>query len=582
MLGKVLIANRGEIAVRVARTCREMGVVAAAVATDSDRAALHARMADEVLAVASYLDIESVVGAARRCGADAVHPGYGFLAERPEFAAAVTAAGMAFIGPPADVMATMGDKIRARRAAESAGVAPVPGRTEAVASAEEVVAFGREHGWPVAVKAAHGGGGRGMRVTAGPEAAAAALDAARREAKAAFGRDECYLERHLAGPRHVEVQVLADGHGHVVHLGTRDCTAQRRHQKLLEEGPAPGLAPDVRRSLGDAAVAVTRACGYVNAGTVEFLYEDGRFWFLEMNARLQVEHPVTELVTGLDLVALQLRIAAGEPLPFGQGDVQVRGHAIECRINAEDPAGGRFLPTPGALTMARWPAGPGVRVDAGYEPGDVVSPDYDNLVAKVLVWAPDREAARRRMLRALAETEVRGVATTVPALAAILDHPDFAAVHHTTTWVERGLDLSSLPPAERAAAPAPPGRVATDVDVEVDGRHHRVRLWVPEGPGGPAAAGPRRRGAGSRGGGADTGAGAGTPGQVVAPMQGTVLRISIAVGDEVVAGQAVCVMEAMKMETEVAVSVAGTVAEVRTYEGDTVAAGDVLAIVTPA
>ena len=490
---------------------------------------------------------------------------------------------MAFVGPPPEALAEMGDKLSARAAAERAGVAAVPGRTDPVAGPADVVAFGDEHGWPVAVKAAHGGGGRGMRVVASVDGAADALAAARREAAAAFGRDECYLERHLARPRHIEVQVLADHHGAVVHLGTRDCTTQRRHQKLLEEAPAPALPEGVAGRLGEAAVAVAAACGYTNAGTVEFLYQDGEFWFLEMNTRLQVEHPVTELVTGLDVVELQLRVAAGEPLGFAQADVVLRGHAIECRINAEDPAGGRFLPTPGRLAALRWPAGPGTRVDAGYEAGDTVAPDYDNLLGKVVVWAPDREAARRRMLRALAETEVAGVATTVGAHQAVLAHPDFVAATHTTTWLEDSVDLSALAP--HVAEPAPPeGEVARDVEVVVDGRRHRVRLWVPAAAPGPGPARSRRAAGGGTGGGGA--AGAGRPGLVTAPMQGTVLAVPVAPGDAVEADQAVCVLEAMKMETAVAAGVAGTVAEVNTHVGDTVAPGDllvtVLVTVTPA
>ncbi|MGH9156251.1 MAG: acetyl/propionyl/methylcrotonyl-CoA carboxylase subunit alpha [Acidimicrobiales bacterium] len=586
MFEKVLIANRGEIAVRVIRTCRELGIVATVVATDADRHALHVRMADETYTVPSYLDAAAVVGVARRCGAGAVHPGYGFLAERPDFAALVTGAGLCFVGPPASAMATMGDKIQARRAAEQAGVAPVPGRTDPVTDAGEVVAFGTEFGWPVAIKAAHGGGGRGMRVVAGPDAAGPSLDAARREAQAAFGRDECYLERHLAGPRHIEVQVLADGHGTVVHLGTRDCSSQRRNQKLLEEGPAPALDDQVRRSLHEAAVAVTRACGYVNAGTIEFLYQDGQFWFLEMNTRLQVEHPVTEVVTGLDLVELQLRVAAGEPLGFSQADVTLSGHAIECRINAEDPAAGRFLPSPGPLVKVRWPGGPGVRVDAGYEAGDAVTPEYDNLIAKLVVWGPDRETARRRMLRALGETEVAGVATTIAAQVAILAHPDFVAAAHTTNWVERALDLSSVAPTVGVTVVRPDGRVAREVDVEVDGRRHRIRLWVPDTATAVAPSPPgRARPKGGRPGGGTTADGPAaaapaTTGHVVAPMQGSVLAVLVAVGDEVAAGDALCLMEAMKMETNVVASDAGTVTEVATHEGDTVAAGDLLVVIT--
>ncbi|MGH9165117.1 MAG: biotin carboxylase N-terminal domain-containing protein [Acidimicrobiales bacterium] len=586
MLAKLLIANRGEIAVRIIRTAREMGLVTAAIYTEADRASLHVRMADEAYAVASYLAVDSVVGAARRSGADAVHPGYGFLAERADFARAVVDAGLCFVGPPASAIEVMGDKVSARRAAEAAGVEPVPGRSEPLTTAAEVVAFGQEYGWPVAIKAVHGGGGRGMRVVAAAADAAAALDAARREAAAAFGNDACYPERHLTRPRHVEIQVLADAHGHVVHLGDRDCSCQRRHQKLLEECPAAGLADGVRRAMGEAAVAVTRACGYVNAGTVEFLYEDGGFWFLEMNTRLQVEHPVTELVTGLDLVSLQLHIAAGDELPFTQDDVVARGHAIECRVNAEDPAGGRFLPSPGTLTRLRWPDGIGVRTDSGYEAGDEVSPQYDNLVAKIVTWGPDRDTARRRMIRALGEAEVAGVATTIPAQLAILTHPTFVAGAHDTTWVERELDLSTLapPPPTESRSPVK-GRVQREVEVEVDGRRHVVRMWVPDvgaGPAGaPAGAGPRTRPARAATAPPPTDA-AGGSGSVLAPMHGTVIDVPVGVGDTVEAGQTVCVLEAMKMETNVAAGVGGTVVEISVRPGDAVAAGDQLAVIESA
>ena len=583
MLAKVLIANRGEIAVRIIRTCRDLGVVTVAVFTDDNPDGDHVHLADEAYRVTSYLDIESVVDAARRSGADGIHPGYGFLAERAEFATAVAAAGIAFIGPPASAIAVMGDKVSARRAAEAAGVSPVPGRSEPLTSADEVVAFGAEHGWPIAIKAIHGGGGRGMRVVASPEGAGAALDAATREALAAFGNGECYLERHLSRPRHIEVQVLADAHGAVIHLGERDCSSQRRHQKLIEESPAPGLADDVRRAMGEAAVAVTRACGYVNAGTIEFLFEDGRFWFLEMNTRLQVEHPVTELVTGLDLVELQLRIASGEPLELTQADVSLRGHAIECRVNAEDPAGGRFLPAPGRIERLRWPGGPGVRTDAGYHEGDEVSPRFDNLMAKIVVWGADRDAARRRMIRALAETVVEGVATTLPAHLAILTHPDFVAGAHDTTWVERELDLSDIAPFVAAArSPAVDGRVQREIDVEVDGRRHRVRMWVPErvpAPTTPGGSAPRVRTPSPRSAPPVAATGARADGAVVAPMQGTVIDVLVAVGDQVEAGQSVCVLEAMKMETNVTAASPGRVTEVAVGPGDTVAHGDTLVVI---
>ncbi|MDQ3678997.1 MAG: carbamoyl phosphate synthase [Actinomycetota bacterium] len=584
MLRKVLVANRGEIAVRVIRTCRELGITTVAVYSDLDRTALHVRLADEAYALegttpaATYLNIEALCALVEASGADAVHPGYGFLSENAAFARAVEGTDATFIGPTPATLELMGDKTSSRRTAEAVGVAGVPGRSEPLASAEEVVAFGEEQGWPVAIKAAHGGGGRGMRVVAGPAGAAAALDSARSEAGAAFGRAECYVERYLERPRHVEMQILADAHGNTVWLGERDCSCQRRHQKLLEESPAPGFSDDERKAMGEAAVKVAEACDYVNAGTVEFLCDRGGSWFLEMNTRLQVEHPVTEMVTGLDLVELQLRIAGGEALPWSQAELEPRGHAIECRVNAEDPSGGRFLPSPGTITRLRLPGGVGVRTDAGYEAGDDVSPTYDNLVAKVLVWGQDREAARRRMIRALEECEVEGVATTIPAHAAILRHPDFVAGEHYTTWVEDRLDLSDVVtsgPSPTSGQAVGESRVCRDVDVEVDGRRYQVRLWVPEpeptAGAGTAAAPTRRRarGAGAGGGG----------GKVTAPMQGTITRVLVAVGDAVELGQPVCVLEAMKMESNVNADVAGTVAQVRVGPGETVSAGDVVAVI---
>jgi len=593
MFSKVLVANRGEIAVRVIRTCRELDVGTVAVYSDQDRGALHVRLADEAFALDgeaaadTYLSIEALRALVERSGADGVHPGYGFLSESAAFARAVGETGATFIGPPPGAMELMGDKTRSRRTAEEAGVPGVPGRSEPLSSPDEVVAFGEEAGWPVAIKAAHGGGGRGMRVVNRPEEASSALESARSEAGAAFGRSECYVERYLDRPRHVEMQILADARGNTVWLGERDCSCQRRHQKLLEESPAPGFPEDARRAMGQAAVKVAEACGYVNAGTVEFLWDHERFWFLEMNTRLQVEHPVTEMVTGLDLVELQLRIAGGEHLPMTQADVDQRGHAIECRVNAEDPRGGRFLPTPGPITRLRLPGGIGVRNDAGFESGDEVSPAYDNLVAKVVVWGPDRQSARRRMIRALDECEVEGVPTTIPAQLAILRHPDFVAGAHFTTWVEEHLDLSVLP--ERAGGPAaePQGsgeqtqgetRVRRDVEVEVDGRRYEVRLWVPEpSPAVAAESGataPRRRTRRRGGGGAGSGAGT-----VIAPMQGTVVKVLVAEGDAVELGQPVCVLEAMKMESNVNAEVAGTVTELRVSPGDILGAGDVVCVI---
>jgi acetyl-CoA/propionyl-CoA carboxylase, biotin carboxylase, biotin carboxyl carrier protein len=586
VLNKVLIANRGEIAVRIIRTCRELGVGTVAVYSDLDREALHVRMADEAYALggetaaSSYLNTDAILSAIEQSGADGVHPGYGFFSENTDFARAITSRGVTFIGPPPEAIEVMGDKISSRLAAEKAGVAGVPGRSEPLTSPDEVLEFGESHGWPVAIKAAYGGGGRGMKVINSPAEAAEAMESAQREAQAYFGRPEIYLERYLPWPRHVEMQVLGDTHGNMLWLGERDCSSQRRHQKLIEESPAPNFPDDVRVAMGEAAVKVARACGYVNAGTVEFLYQDGEFYFLEMNTRLQVEHPVTELVTGLDLVAEQLRVASGEALSFGQEDIRRNGHAIEVRINAEDPSGGRFTPSPGTLTEFHAPGGPGVRLDAGYEAGDTVSQHYDNLVAKLVVWAEHREAARRRMLRALEETRIAGVATTIPADVVILSNPDFIAGTHSTTWVEGVLDLSGLT-ADTAPAPTGDAEAATverDVTAEVDGRRYRVKLWVPD-VGGVVAGGSQAQKSGTRRRGSSGMAAAIGSGTVTVPMQGTIVKVLVAVGDTVEVGQTICVLEAMKMENAVNAETAGTVKEIRVAAGDPVGGGDVVAVI---
>jgi len=580
MFNKVLIANRGEIAVRVIRACQEMGIATVAVYSDLDREALHTRLADEAYALPgqtaaeTYLDTEAILAIIERSGADAVHPGYGFFSENADFARAITERGVTFIGPPPEAIEVMGDKISARLAAENVGVQGVPGTTDFITDPAQVQAFGQEHGYPIAIKAAYGGGGRGMKVVASEESIEEAIESAQRESLAYFGRDEIYMERYLTAPRHIEIQILADQHGHAVYLGDRDCSAQRRHQKLIEEAPAPGLPDDVRVAMGEAAVKVALGCGYTNAGTVEFLYEDGEFHYLEMNTRLQVEHPVTELVTGLDLVEQQLLMAAGQPLSFTQEDVEIRGHAIEVRINAEDPAGGAFLPSPGRINTLKLPDGFGVRFDAGYEAGDEVSQFYDNLVGKLVVWGANRDIAIRRTLRALNELEITGVATTIPADIAILSHEDFQAGTHSTKWVEETLDLSEVK-ADKGEAPADLDQptVKREMSVEVDGKRFAVSMWVPDPSAAQVAGAPRRRQSRS---GSSGGSGSG---QVTVPMQGTIVKILVEVGDTVEAGDPICVLEAMKMENSIAAEKAGTVTEVRISVGDSVGGGDVVAVV---
>jgi acetyl-CoA/propionyl-CoA carboxylase biotin carboxyl carrier protein len=580
---KVLIANRGEIAVRIIRTCREMGIATVAVYSELDRNALHVRLADEAYALGgqsaaeSYLNTDAILDVLHRSGADAVHPGYGFFSENTDFARAITSRGVTFIGPPPEAIEVMGDKISSRLAAAKVGVEGVPGRSEALTSADEVVAFGTEFGWPVAIKAAYGGGGRGMKVVEKAEDAQDALESAQRESQSYFGRPECYVERYLTRPRHVEMQVLADSHGTTLWLGERDCSAQRRHQKLIEESPAPNFPDDIRRAMGEAAVKVSKACGYVNAGTVEFLFQDGEFFFLEMNTRLQVEHPVTEMVTGLDLVEWQLRIASGEPITFTQDEVKRDGHAIEVRINAEDPSGGKFSPSPGTLTRFDQPSGPGVRLDAGYSAGDTVSQYYDNLIGKLIVWGADREKARRRMLRAIEETAIEGVSTTLAADVVILCDEQFVNGTHSTNWVENDLDFSELASPQLVTVSVGDGQIRKDVTAEVNGRRVTVALWMPaySDDGLPraisTAAKPRRQHhAGVLGSGS---------GNVVVPMQGTIVKVNVEVGQEVETGDTIVILEAMKMENSVNAEKSGVVTSISVAAGDSVSAGDTVAVV---
>jgi acetyl-CoA/propionyl-CoA carboxylase biotin carboxyl carrier protein len=539
---RILIANRGEIAVRIARTCREIGIDSVAVYSDADASSRHRAVAAEAMRLPgitpadTYLNADAIIAAAHASGAQAIHPGYGFLSESADFAEAVIASGLVWVGPPPEVARAVGDKITARGIAAGAGVPVVPGLMTSVQSADEVALFGDEHGYPVAVKAAGGGGGRGLKIARAAGEVADALASARREAQAYFGSRDVYVERYLESPKHVEVQILAPAPGDAMSLGVRDCSLQRRHQKLVEETPPPGGAPV--DEMGEAAVALAKACGYVNAGTIEMLLDrDESFYFLEVNARLQVEHTVTEEVLGIDLVACQLRIAAGEHLGFTQGDLEARGHAIECRINAEDPAAG-FAPSPGVIRDYAEPAGTGVRVDSGYAAGDVVPEAYDSLLAKLVTWGSTREQARRRMLRALAEMRVVGVATTIPAHRLLIDSAEFRAGTHTTTSVERSGVLEAL------------GHVLL-----VDGRP--ARLWN------PAMA-------------ASAGAMSGGGGHLVAPMQGIILSLLVADGEEVEAGQAVALLEAMKMETTLVAPRSGR-ARLTVAPGDATAAGDVVA-----
>ena len=584
LFAKVLVVNRGEIAVRVFRTLRELGIGTVAVYSEADRGSLHAAVADEAHLLGpgppaeSYLHQERVLEAARRAGAEAIHPGYGFLAENASFARAVEDAGLVWIGPPAEAIEAMGSKVTARRLMQAAGVPVIPGTTDPVESVEEVLALGEEHGWPLAVKAAAGGGGKGLKVVRSPEEAERALASARREGESYFADATVYVERFLEDPRHVEVQVLADAHGNVVHLGERDCTIQRRHQKLVEETPSPAVTPDLRERIGALAVDAARAVGYRGAGTIEGLLDrDGSYFFLEMNTRIQVEHTVTELITGVDLVREQVLVAAGEPLAFGQDDVRFAGHAIECRVNAEDPGNG-FLPAPGTITGYREPAGPGVRVDSGIQEGSEVVGLYDPLVAKLVVWDTDRERARRRMLRALEEYVVEGVTTLLAFHRALLEHPCFAAGETCFGVVESEELATRAAELSEANARAPHGsgvaRLREEhVGVELDGRRFDVTLLGPEPPHAELA---RRRRA-RQGGGAHHAA---AREAVVSPMQGTVLAVEVADGDDVREGQVICVVEAMKMENEITAHRRGTVTGLSVAAGEAVATGQVICVVS--
>lgn len=574
---KVLVANRGEIALRIMRACREEGMRSVAIVTPDEGAPLHARYADQSVTLSSdqplaYLDIDAVLRAATEAEADAIHPGYGFLAENARFAEACRDAGFIFVGPSAEAIAAMGDKVQARAIAGKADVPLVPG-TAGPVNADGAQAFGDRHGYPIALKASAGGGGRGFRVALSASEVAEAWAGASGEAERYFGDPTVYAERYLDRPRHVEIQIMADSHGTVLGMGERDCSIQRRHQKLVEESPSPVLDDAMRQAMNETAERLARAVNYVGAGTVEFLVHGSDFFFLEMNTRVQVEHPVTEEVTGIDIVREGLRVAAGKPLSFNERPT-LRSHAIECRINAEDP-GRNFAPTPGKLTVFSVPSGFGVRVDTGFEAGAEVDPRFDNLIAKLIVRGRDRHEALSRLGRALDDFEVGGVATTIPLFRALLRDDEFAAGHYDTGFLERSGLPDRITPFE---APVEETEDGAEIVVTVDGRPYRVS--VPAGFGGatPAKRQPRRRGAGS-----SRHSGSGPAGkELKSPIQGMVLSVAVETGAEVEIGQLICIVEAMKMENEITAHRAGVITELNVAAGNSVKMGARIAVIEDA
>lgn len=584
-MSRILIANRGEIAVRVIRACAQNGHTSVAVYADQDATALHAQLADIAIALPgttaaqTYLNIEAIVAAAKTAGADAVHPGYGFLSENADFAAAVEDAGLIFIGPTPESITTLGDKVTARQLAVSVGAPLAPGIDRPLKDAAEVEDFAREHGLPIIIKAAHGGGGRGMKIVRDLAEVAGAFESATREAIEAFGRPECFVEKFLEHPRHVEVQVVGDGQGRVVAVGDRDCSAQRRNQKLVEEAPAPNLTADQRERLQRSAEAICAEVDYRGAGTVEFLLAaDGTMTFLEVNTRLQVEHPVTEAVTGVDLVTEQFRIAFGEGLSLS-ATPEVRGHAIELRINAEDPGRG-FLPTPGRIEALTVPGGPGVRWDSGVRAGDTVQPAFDSLFAKLIVHGPDRATAIARTIGAASELEVAGPATVLPASLAILRHPAFTGevIGIDTQWIESEL-LPEFAPQDRPEPVAAEG--LTRLEIEIDGRMTTIGLpdalltALGSAGGGAVAGGDPRGAAGSNGVDDPDGSADGST-AVSAPVPGSLVDFLVEDGAEVTEGDEVAVLSAMKMETRVSAPAAGTLKHVASV-GDVVSVGEAIA-----
>jgi acetyl-CoA/propionyl-CoA carboxylase biotin carboxyl carrier protein len=610
MFKKILIANRGEIALRVIRAAEELGILTVAVYSEQDRDAKYVARASDAYNLGlgppaeNYLNVAKILDVAKRSGAEAVHPGYGFLAENAGFASACEEAGIVFVGPPASAIEAMGSKTRARELMQAAGVPIVPGTVEPVATAAQALTIATgEVGFPIAVKAAGGGGGKGFRVALAEKELQDAFEGASREGEKFFSDPTVYLERYLSDPRHVEVQVLADRHGNVIHLGERDCSIQRRHQKLIEESPAPEwiVTEELRSAIGKIGVQAARAVGYVGAGTVEGLFEGGEYFFLEMNTRVQVEHCVTEMTTGIDIVKEGIRAAAGEPLAYAQRDVVLRGHAIECRINAED-AGRRFAPSPGRISRYREPAGPGVRVDSGVGAGDEISPAYDPMVAKLIVWDVDRHQATRRMLRALDEYEIGGLTTLLPFHSALLASDQWARgetcrdLLGDAAWLKA---LAQRPGEDEASAPgarAPesgteePAKVARSYTVEVSGRRFEVSVIGPPPPpfgaaaengSGPAASGydsseprraPRRE--------ARTSTGGAGPDTLSSPIQGNLWKVLVRQGETVQEGQLLCIIEAMKMENEITAHKSGVIVELPITEGAPIAAGDLIATIS--
>lgn len=576
----VLVANRGEIALRVMRACRELGLRSVAVYSEADKDAPHVHYADDAYLIGpppsseSYLNIDKIISTARQAGAGAIHPGYGFLSENAAFARAVQDAGLVFIGPPPDAIESLGGKVAARNIAQSVDVPMVPGTMEPLRDVEEARRVAEQFGFPVAIKAVGGGGGRGLRVVRNANEIEAAFESARREAELSFKNDALYMEKYLTNPRHIEIQIMADMHGNVVYIGERDCSIQRRHQKLIEESPSPALTPAQREAMGQAAIRLPKAVGYVGAGTLEFLYEDGNFYFLEMNSRIQVEHTVTEMVFGIDLVKAQLRVAQGEPLWIRQEEISPRGHAIECRINAED-AQANFRPALGTIGAYREPTGFGIRVDSGVRDHWSIPQYYDSLLSKLIAWGQTREEAIARMLRALADYTIEGVTTTIPFHRVVLEHPDFArgddvSVNFIPQHPELIERLADYTQPDVAIEP-PPEETLRTFTVEVNSRRFAVRVGEIGAPPQPGKATGRKKPARMER------AAAPPANAIVTPIQGTITAVRVEPGQQVESGQVVFILEAMKMENEIVAPKQGKIGEVRVKQGDTIESGAIMA-----